>query len=60
VPGRAKVGINGGTAIGKPDPLCINVIEDKVHVHDLQGTMLHYLGWSTRASRTTTWDGTFG
>src|SRR5207244_3829040 len=28
-------GIKGGTVIGKTDPLCMNVTEDKVHVHDL-------------------------
>jgi len=37
-------GIKGGTVVGKTDPLCMNVIEDKVHVHDLQATMLHCLG----------------
>jgi hypothetical protein len=37
-------GIKGGTVIGKTDDLCMNVVEDKVHVHDLQGTLLHCLG----------------
>src|SRR6202035_4305933 len=37
-------GIKGGTVVGKTDPLCMSVIEDKVHVHDLQATMLHCLG----------------
>ena len=37
-------GMAGGTVVGKTDPLCMNVIEDKVHVHDLQATMLHCLG----------------
>jgi len=37
-------GIRGGTVVGKTDPLCMSVIEDKVHVHDLQATMLHCLG----------------
>jgi hypothetical protein len=30
--------------IGKTDDLCMNVLEDKVHVHDLQATLLHCLG----------------
>jgi Protein of unknown function (DUF1501) len=37
-------GMKGGTVIGKTDDLCMNVVEDKVHVHDLQATMLHCLG----------------
>lgn len=37
-------GTKGGTVVGKTDPLCMNVIEDRVHVHDLQATMLHCLG----------------
>ena len=37
-------GIKGGTVIGKTDELCMNVVEDKVHVHDLQATILHCLG----------------
>src|SRR5947209_8025778 len=37
-------GIKAGTVIGKTDPLCMSVTEDKVHVHDLQATMLHCLG----------------
>ncbi len=37
-------GIAGGTVIGKTDDLCMNVTEDKVHVHDLQATLLHCLG----------------
>ncbi|SPE32728.1 conserved hypothetical protein [Candidatus Sulfopaludibacter sp. SbA3] len=37
-------GIQGGQVIGKTDELCMNVIEDKVHVHDLQATLLHCLG----------------
>src|SRR5206468_8644471 len=31
-------GIKGGQAVGKTDELCMNVTEDKVHVHDLQAT----------------------
>src|SRR5436853_594962 len=37
-------GIRGGQVIGKTDELCMNIAEDKVHVHDLQATMLHCLG----------------
>ncbi len=37
-------GIKGGTVVGKTDELCMNITEDKVHVHDLQATMLHCLG----------------
>jgi hypothetical protein len=38
-------GIKGGQVIGKTDDLGMNVVEDKVHVHDLQATMLHCLGF---------------
>jgi hypothetical protein len=37
-------GIKGGQVIGKTDELCMSVTEDKVHVHDLQATLLHCLG----------------
>jgi hypothetical protein len=37
-------GIKGGQVVGKTDELCMNVLEDKVHVHDLQATILHCLG----------------
>jgi hypothetical protein len=37
-------GIKGGQVVGKTDDLCMNVVEDKVHVHDLQATILHCLG----------------
>jgi hypothetical protein len=37
-------GIKGGTVIGKTDELGLNIAEDKVHVHDLQATILHCLG----------------
>jgi hypothetical protein len=37
-------GIKGGQVIGKTDELCMNIVEDKVHVHDLQATILHCLG----------------
>jgi hypothetical protein len=37
-------GTKGGTVIGKTDDLCLNITEDRVHVHDLQATILHCLG----------------
>jgi hypothetical protein len=37
-------GIRGGLTIGRTDDLGFHVIEDKVHVHDLQATILHLLG----------------
>jgi uncharacterized protein (DUF1501 family) len=37
-------GVKGGTVIGKTDELGLNIAEDKVHVHDLQATILHCLG----------------
>jgi hypothetical protein len=37
-------GIKGGQVIGKTDDLCMNIVEDPIHVHDLQATLLHCLG----------------
>jgi len=37
-------GIRGGRVIGRTDELGINIVEDKVHVHDLHATVLHCLG----------------
>jgi hypothetical protein len=37
-------GIKTGQTIGKTDELGYYAIEDKVHVHDLQATILHLLG----------------
>lgn len=37
-------GIKGGQTIGKTDDLGFHVVEDPVHVHDLQATILHLLG----------------
>ncbi|MBL8216115.1 MAG: DUF1501 domain-containing protein [Bryobacterales bacterium] len=37
-------GIKGGQVIGRTDDLALNIVEDKIHVHDLQATMLHLLG----------------
>jgi hypothetical protein len=38
-------GIQGGQVVGKTDELGLNVVEDKVHIHDLQATILHCLGF---------------
>jgi len=37
-------GIKPGQTIGKTDEIGYNVVEDPVHVHDLQATILHLLG----------------
>jgi uncharacterized protein (DUF1501 family) len=37
-------GIKGGQVIGKTDDLGLRIVEDPVHVHDLQATILHCLG----------------
>ncbi len=37
-------GIRAGQTIGKTDELGFHVVEDPVHVHDLQATILHCLG----------------
>ena len=38
-------GIKGGQTIGSTDEMGFNITEDKVHIHDLQATMLHTLGF---------------
>jgi uncharacterized protein (DUF1501 family) len=38
-------GIKRGQVIGRTDDLGFNIVEDRVHVHDLQATMLHCLGF---------------
>ena len=38
-------GIKGGQVVGKTDELCMNIVEDKVHIHDLHATLLHCLGF---------------
>ena len=38
-------GIKGGTTIGATDEMGFNIIEDKVHIHDLQATILNQLGF---------------
>ena len=37
--------IQDGVNHGKTDDLGFNAIEDKVHVHDFDATMLHLLGF---------------
>jgi hypothetical protein len=37
-------GVRGGQVVGKTDDIGLQVVEDKVHVHDLQATLLHCLG----------------
>ncbi len=38
-------GIRPGVTLGKSDELGFNVVEDRVHVHDLHATILHLLGF---------------
>ena len=38
-------GIKPGITLGETDDLGFNVTKDKVHVHDLHGTILHLLGF---------------
>ena len=37
-------GVRGGQVIGQTDEFGLGIVEDKVHVHDLQTTILHLLG----------------
>ncbi len=37
-------GIKGGQVVGKTDDFGFDVVEDKIHVHDLHATILHCLG----------------
>ena len=43
-------GIKGGQVIGKTDDLGFNIVEDKVHVHDLQATILQSPGIRSHAA----------
>ncbi|MFN9986067.1 MAG: DUF1501 domain-containing protein, partial [Pirellula sp.] len=38
-------GIRGGISYGETDELGFSIVKDKVHVHDLQATILHQLGF---------------
>ena len=37
-------GVKPGLVLGKSDDLGFNATDDKVHVHDLNATILHLLG----------------
>jgi uncharacterized protein DUF1501 len=37
-------GVKAGSVIGKTDDYCYNIVEDPVHVHDVQATLMHCLG----------------
>ena len=37
-------GVKGGFTYGRTDDYGVNVVENPVHVHDLQATILHLLG----------------
>ena len=37
-------GIKPGMVLGKTDDYCYNILEDPVHIHDVQATILHCLG----------------
>jgi hypothetical protein len=37
-------GVKPGTTVGETDEIGYYVVKDKVHVHDLQATILHLLG----------------
>lgn len=38
-------GIRGGQVVGRTDDLGFHAVEDPIHVHDLQATILHCLGF---------------
>jgi hypothetical protein len=40
----AGAGIRKGLSIGTTDDYCYNIVEDPIHVHDLNATILHLLG----------------
>ncbi len=40
----AGAGIRGGLTLGETDDYCYNIVNDPVHVHDLNATLLHLLG----------------
>jgi arylsulfatase A-like enzyme len=37
-------GVRAGTTIGRTDDMALSIVEDPVHVNDLQATILHCLG----------------
>ena len=42
-------GVKPGMSYGESDEIGFNVVKDKVHVHDLQATLLHLLGMNHKA-----------
>lgn len=38
-------GIRGGQVVGRTDDFGLNIVEDQVHIHDLQATILRCLGF---------------
>jgi len=44
-PAAYSMWLAGGQVIGKTDELGFFIEEDKIHVHDLQATILHVLGF---------------
>ncbi|MCC6342755.1 MAG: DUF1501 domain-containing protein [Bryobacterales bacterium] len=38
-------GMKGGQVVGQTDELGLSIVEDKVHIHDLQATIMHCLGF---------------
>ena len=45
MPNSTTGGLRLVHAIGATDELGFNVIEDRIHVHDLHATLLHLLGF---------------
>ena len=39
-------GIKGGQVVGKTDDFGLNIVEDKIHVHDLHATVMHSVGFN--------------
>jgi hypothetical protein len=37
-------GIKAGLSIGETDDYCYNIVQDPIHVHDIQATVMHCLG----------------
>ena len=40
----AGAGVKRGTTYGATDDYCYNIVENPVHVHDLNATILHLMG----------------
>jgi uncharacterized protein (DUF1501 family) len=51
-------GIKGGQVLGKTDDIGFNIVEDKVHIHDLQATLMHCLGFEQPSSPIAIWAAT--